>query len=188
MEKKPARKRRRAKPKQYTLTQRDLALLASIHDFGGVLTTVQISTLHWPPDVGRRLAGWGVPNERIAAWLERYPPAYLAEKHEQLKWGLRINRMREKAEYNKADLKLVEWISKLEPLLQEELRPDGVEGERLGGEREGVRPEAAPALGPDGGQPVAPHPGEHEMPVAERGEAEIIAQLEGIGIRPQSRV
>ena len=112
------------------MTQRDLALLASIHDFGGVLTTVQISTLHWPPDVGRRLAGWGVPHEHIAAWLERHSPAYLAEKHEQLKWGLHINRMREKTEYNKADLKLVKWISELEPLLQEELRSwlDGMAG------------------------------------------------------------
>ena len=41
-------------------------LLAAIHDFGGVLTTIQVSTLLWPPDVGRRLAGWGTSGEQIA--------------------------------------------------------------------------------------------------------------------------
>src|SRR5690606_21561682 len=110
------------KPRRYTLTQRDLNLLATLHDFGGVLTTVQLSTLHWPPDVGRRLASWQVPAVCVAEWLALYPPAYLVAKVEQLKWGQRVNRVREKTKRSKADLKLVEWIAGHTPLIQEELR------------------------------------------------------------------
>ena len=119
---KTARKRKQSKPKTYTLTQRDLDLLASIHDFGGVLTTVQISTLHWPPDVMRRLASWQVPASTITEWTANYEPGYLAAKVEQLKWGQRVNRVRGKDKRSKADQKLVEWIAGLEPLVQEELR------------------------------------------------------------------
>ena len=39
-----------------------------------------------------------------------------------MKWGLKVNRVREKLNRNKADLKLVEWITALEPMPQEELR------------------------------------------------------------------
>ena len=123
METKPTRRRRRrGQARKYTLTQRDLTLLSSILEFGGVLTTIQLSTLLWPPDVGRRLAGLGVSGAQIAAWIDAYPPAYLTDKREQMKWGLRVNRVRDKMNRNKADIKLVEWISGLEPLLQEELR------------------------------------------------------------------
>ena len=75
METKPASKRQppQEKTKTTRLTQRDLNLLAAIYDFGGVLTTVQLSTLLWPPDVGRRLAGWGADSQQIAAWLEDLP-------------------------------------------------------------------------------------------------------------------
>ncbi len=115
--------RARKKPQQfdYSLTHRGLQLLTAIHNFGNVLTTLQFSTLFWPPDVGRRLAGWGVPGDQIAAWLADYPAAYLVQKVEQLKWGLRVNRVREKVKRSKADGKLIEWIAGLEPLLQEEL-------------------------------------------------------------------
>lgn len=44
--------------KQFRLTQRDLAILNTITDFGGVLTTRQIAALYWPPATSKLNGQW----------------------------------------------------------------------------------------------------------------------------------
>lgn len=90
------------------LTQRDLDLMVAILRWGGVLTTVQLAVLFWPPDLRRRLASWRVSPADIVAWLEHVPTRELYCIMEVLKWGLHLNRVRRTQ--RKTDEGLRAWL------------------------------------------------------------------------------
>ena len=94
-------------------TQRDLEILSAIHAYGGVLTTVQLACLFWPPDLRRRLHQWEITNAQIQDWLARYPQEYLYEKMQALKWLQKIERVLTREWLNKADQRRREWLNTL---------------------------------------------------------------------------
>ncbi len=81
------------------LTARDITVLATIYEYGGVLTTVQLATLFWPPDVRRRLLRWGVSDGEAAQWLDRFGVHSVYDALTQLKWGLMVNGLRGRDRY-----------------------------------------------------------------------------------------
>lgn len=103
------------------LVQRDLDLLAAIHDFGGVLTTIQLAALFWGPDLQRRLVGWGIPLQQIRHWLEQFSFSYLDQKIEMLKWGQKLIRLRTAQQVSRNDRKLVAWLHELDSAVANEL-------------------------------------------------------------------
>lgn len=115
----------RSRPKRLAssikMTQRDLLVLCAIYNYGGVLTTVQLAALFWPPNLMRRLAGWGSNSQQIQEWLEQHAPAYLDQKIEMLKWGQRINRLRQSQQSRNADPKLLAWLHELNAYLADDL-------------------------------------------------------------------
>lgn len=92
-----------------TLTQRDIDLLNTIHDWGGTLTTLQIALWGWPPNIKRRLTTWRISSAQAEIWLATHPPGYLYDKAEQLRWGLMLLRIEAKTKPSKADMRWVNW-------------------------------------------------------------------------------
>lgn len=103
------------------LVRRDLQVLNAIDECGGTLTTVQIAIRFWPPDLRRRLAGWGSEASQIQRWLDTISPAFLLQTVDALIWGQQINRLRQSQRVRKADQKLVAWLHGLEASLADEL-------------------------------------------------------------------
>lgn len=103
------------------LRQRDLHILSAIQDSGGVLTTVQIAHRFWPLDLRRRLTGWAGKSQRIQTWLDQYSPAFLDEKIEMLRWGQKLNCLRQSQRVRKGDQKLVAWLHGLDARVAQEL-------------------------------------------------------------------
>lgn len=103
------------------LVIRDIDVLTAICDFGGVLTTVQLAVLFWPPDLKRRLAGWGSTPQQTRDCLVQYPPTYIDRMIEMLKWGQKLKRLRAEQNVKKNDRKLVEWLRGLSPDLADDL-------------------------------------------------------------------
>lgn len=91
------------------LTNRDLELMWTIYEFGGVLTTVQLAVLFWPPDLGRRLANVQLSVEEIDSVVAQYSAATINQALELYKWIVRINRMTSKG-ISKPDIKLHEYL------------------------------------------------------------------------------
>jgi hypothetical protein len=91
------------------LTSRDLELMWTIYEFGGVLTTVQLAVLFWPPDLTRRLAHLQLSDDEIATISEMYKSGVINQAVELYKWITRINRMREKG-VSKSDIRLHEYL------------------------------------------------------------------------------
>ena len=113
------RGRKQANPLR--LVQRDLDLLTAIHDFGGVLTTIQIACLFWGPDLGRRLRGLGIAEPTIQRWLQRYPAGALYEQIELYKWLQALNRLRQFQRLSNAQQKQITWLEGLRPNARAEL-------------------------------------------------------------------
>lgn len=103
------------------LLNRDPDVLISIHECGGVLTSVQLAVLFWPPDLKRRLVRWGSTPQQIRDWLAQYPPTYIDRIIEMLKWGQKLNRLRAAPHIRKNDQKLVEWLHGLPAELANDL-------------------------------------------------------------------
>ena len=117
----PKRQTRKPKTPGVVLTERDLKLMEDIHDFGGVLNTIQISLLHFPPDLRKRLTSWGIPKAESAAWMEQYDLGYLNQKIEELRWGVKVDKALKKAKPSKAERKLLEWLTELTADQRQEL-------------------------------------------------------------------
>ena len=93
----PSRRRRFKRAplaRELSLTPRDVAILDAIQSHGGVLTTVQISWLFWPPDIAARLRYWKFSHEDTKRLLEQYPAAYLNERVELLQFLNKLRRLR----------------------------------------------------------------------------------------------
>lgn len=96
------------------LTKRQLHILEAILIFGGVLTTRQVSTCFFLPDLKRRLIGWGISGQQADEWMAKYPLADLNAKIECLKWCQRLAALGNLAELpRKADAKLNIWLQTL---------------------------------------------------------------------------
>lgn len=74
-----------------SLTDRDIDLLQALHSYG-VLTTLQLAMLFFPPDLERRLAWWGFDPEQIKRLREQYSANRLNECMELGKWLLAMQR------------------------------------------------------------------------------------------------
>ena len=75
------------------LTERDLGILLAIADYGGVLTTLQLNLLFWPPDLAKRLAYWQLGPSQVQTFLTRYEPAHLDRYLNLLKFLLRVRQL-----------------------------------------------------------------------------------------------
>jgi hypothetical protein len=96
-----------------TFMQRDLRVINAIHEFGGVLTTVQLAVLFWPPDLRRRLIGWGIAESQVDEWLAHYPWGAINQQLELFKWLLSLNRLKHVARSSKADERVRSWLLEL---------------------------------------------------------------------------
>ena len=117
----PARQLRKSASTPLHLVQRDLDLLTAIHDFGGVLTTLQLACLFWGPDLNRRLRGLGIAQPTIEHWTQMYAAGHLYEKLELFKWLHRLNRLRQSQRISHADQKLIAWLEEVAPAARAEL-------------------------------------------------------------------
>lgn len=96
------------------LTQRQLQILFAILSFGGVLTTKQIATYFFPPDLKRRLIGWGIPGQQAEAWLSQHAPDELHAKLECLKWCQQLIKLHDLPTIKRRiDVKLTQWVQAL---------------------------------------------------------------------------
>ncbi|MCB0138436.1 MAG: replication-relaxation family protein [Caldilineaceae bacterium] len=109
----PVRRRSQKTGPEMRYTQRDLEILSAIHVYGGVLTTVQLACLFWPPDLARRLRQWGITQEQSQDWVTRYTPGYLYAKLQVLKWLHKIRRVLTQERRNKAIQRDQEWLNML---------------------------------------------------------------------------
>jgi hypothetical protein len=91
------------------LTSRDLELMWTVYEFGGVLTTVQLAALFWPPDLERRLAHMQLIDEEIATVIAKYNSGVISQALELYKWIIRINRMKDNG-VSKSDIRLHEYL------------------------------------------------------------------------------
>ncbi len=101
---------RHATPVQ--LTSRDLALITAIYEAGGVMTTIQLAVLFWPPDLVRRLAHLGLSQDESTALLSKYKEGEIHQQVELWKWLNRISRMHTDG-VRKADLKFAEYLEQV---------------------------------------------------------------------------
>lgn len=109
----PVRRRSQKTSAEMRHTQRDLEILSAIHAYGGVLTTVQLAYLFWPPALARRLRQWGITDEQSQDWVTRYTPGYLYEKMQVLKWLHKIGRVLTREQRNKVVQREQEWLNML---------------------------------------------------------------------------
>lgn len=70
-----------------SLTERDDQMLDALQSFG-ILTTLQLAMLFFPPDLERRLAWWNLNDEQIAKVRTQYSAGRLYERMELGKWLL----------------------------------------------------------------------------------------------------
>ena len=117
----PTRQPRQSTSSGLRLVQRDLDVLTAIHDFGGVLTTLQLACLFWGPDLNRRLRGMGIAQPTIEEWTQAYAAGHLYEKLELFKWLQRLNRLRQSQRISHAEQKLIAWLEEVTPAARVEL-------------------------------------------------------------------
>jgi hypothetical protein len=91
-------------------TRRDLDVLLAIYAFGGVLTTVQLALLFWPPDLERRLAAMGTDEATRRRWLASHSPAKLSRALELAKWLANVARVL-KGAGTKTDERLAAYVT-----------------------------------------------------------------------------
>ena len=98
---------------QLKLTPRDIELLRSIYDWGGVMTTGQVSQKHWPPDMRRRLHGYGLMEHEIEAVIATYSASHINQELELHKWLKAVQRLKDTTRSSKPDEKLREYLYNL---------------------------------------------------------------------------
>jgi hypothetical protein len=65
------------------LSERHIAVLATIAQHGGgPVSTAQLAALHWPPDLAKMLAWWGLDPLTVQTLMREYPAAYLGQRVE----------------------------------------------------------------------------------------------------------
>ncbi|GIK43872.1 MAG: hypothetical protein BroJett011_77050 [Chloroflexota bacterium] len=94
IETKPRRKILKRSPlkRKLLLTQRDVAILNAILDYGSFLTTVQVALLYFPPVLMKKLAWWQLEPEQVEALVEQHPAQYLNERIELARWLMNVKR------------------------------------------------------------------------------------------------
>ncbi|MCP4409825.1 MAG: hypothetical protein GY807_19185, partial [Gammaproteobacteria bacterium] len=85
---KPRRKRFARAPleREPKITPRILAMFDTIQSFGGVLSTVQLAMLFWPPSISRKLQYWTLGPDQVQTLFEHHSAAELDERVECLKF------------------------------------------------------------------------------------------------------
>ncbi|MEM7031780.1 MAG: replication-relaxation family protein [Chloroflexota bacterium] len=84
------RHRRRPPAKPVEPTDRDVQMMKAIVDHDGFLSTVQLATLFFQPDLVRQLRWFGLDQTQVNQLLSSFEPSYLSERIALAKWLLKI--------------------------------------------------------------------------------------------------